>query len=320
MNPSPLISILMPAYNAERFISEAIHSILRQDHPNWELLILNDASTDKTPEIIAGFADTRIRVFHHTQQKGYLMSCNDLFQKANGDFLTFLDADDACPENRLSRCLAEFARDPELDFLSTDHTRTDVVGNVISENTVVVDYLRYAADPHYNPTICCATLVFKRELLDATGGYRTFFQHIGGEDYFWLWELSKHGKGQHLQEQLYAYRQHSNQSSISHSNPLHLFFPELLTELKKELLNTPWDDRIVERVAHRVETTYLHSDFEVSLRKAQIAMNRKEPGLFGLISNTFLRIRKPEQLKRSAYLVYSWAARKLRHRTLQLDS
>jgi glycosyltransferase involved in cell wall biosynthesis len=84
MSELPLVSILMPAFNAEKFIAEAIQSIVQQDHPNWELLILNDASTDGTAEKIASFHDPRINVFEHQENLGYLLSCNELFENAKG--------------------------------------------------------------------------------------------------------------------------------------------------------------------------------------------------------------------------------------------
>ncbi|MBP9152852.1 MAG: glycosyltransferase family 2 protein, partial [Flavobacteriales bacterium] len=212
MTSAPLVSVLMPAYNAEKFIAVAIKSILNQDYSNWELLILNDASTDRTNEIIGGFNDPRIKVFRHSENQGYFLSCNELFEKAGGEFVTFLDADDSCQKNRMSLCLQEFDANPELSFLTTDHHRISESGSIISINSVEVDYERYATDANYSPTICCATIFLRRSLLLKVGVYRDFFKNIGGEDYFWLWELSKNGLGKNLNFKLYDYRQHQHQT------------------------------------------------------------------------------------------------------------
>lgn len=313
MSSASLVSILMPAYNAEKFISEAIHSILKQDYSNWELLILNDASTDRTAEIIAGIKDERIKVYHHSTNLGYLLSCNELFKKAEGEFITFLDADDACPENRLSLCLLEFQNNSELGFLTTNHQRISDSGSIISQNSVDVDYERYAKDSNYYPTICCATIFLRRSLLQKVGGYRDFFKDIGGEDYFWLWELAKKGKGKHLNLKLYDYRQHQNQTSKNHRNELSLFLPELLRELRSEFLNLPWEETKAKSIETSLITPFLSSSFEVHLRKAQISLNTMSCSFWNDAYRSFLKIRTPKHIRAFLYLIYSWAVRKGRN-------
>jgi len=317
MSSASLVSILMPAYNAEKFISEAIHSILKQDYSNWELLILNDASTDRTAEIIAGIKDERIKVYHHSTNLGYLLSCNELFKKAEGEFITFLDADDACPENRLSLCLLEFQNNSELGFLTTNHQRISDSGSIISQNSVDVDYERYAKDSNYYPTICCATIFLRRSLLQKVGGYRDFFKDIGGEDYFWLWELSKKGKGKHLNLKLYDYRQHQNQTSKNHRNELSLFLPELFAGLKTELTNAQWDETTSFNVLKTVSDSFVSSPFELALRKAEIALNSSSSLFFTNAIRAFFNIRRLTQIKQFGYLLYSYFFRMLRTQKLK---
>ena len=311
MNSAPLISILMPAFNAEKFITEAINSIIKQDYPNWELLILNDASTDSTSVIIGSFQDARIKVFHHSNNEGYVQSCNELFGKAKGAFITFLDADDACAENRLSLCLEEFAQHPELDFLTTNHHRNSDSGQAISENMVDVDYNRYSKDSSYHPTICCATAFLRKTLLDKVGGYQPFFATIGGEDYFWIWELSRAGKGTHIVKSLYHYRQHALQTSKTHQNQLSLFVPELLCALKHNLLDSSWDNTVVTSVERDIREKYLKSAFQLNLRMAEAALNQHHPKFRQLAKRAFVNIRQLNEMIQFAVLLKSWTARQL---------
>lgn len=311
MNPAPLISILMPAFNAEKFIAEAINSILKQDYSSWELLILNDASTDSTPTITDSFQDARIKVFHHSKNNGYLQSCNELFEKAEGEFVTFLDADDTCAENRLSLCLEEFVQHPKLDFLTTNHHRISESGQAISENMVDVDCNRYSKDSSYHPTICCATAFLRKTLLDKVGGYQPFFATIGGEDYFWIWELSCAGKGTHLAKSLYHYRQHALQTSKTHQNQLSLFAPELLRALKHNLLDSSWDNHVATSVKNDIREKYVNNAFQLNLRMAEAALNLQEPQFRQLTKRAFLNIRQLNELIQFATLLRSWAARKL---------
>lgn len=88
-----ITSIVMPAYNAEKYIGHAIGSVLAQSTPQWELIIVNDGSTDKTPDILAQYTDSRIRVFHQPNG-GESSARNAALRHAQGEYIAFLDADD----------------------------------------------------------------------------------------------------------------------------------------------------------------------------------------------------------------------------------
>lgn len=98
---SPLVSVIMPAYNAGRYISEAIQSVIDQDYSNFELLIINDGSTDNTQAIIDDFSDSRIRCFRQ-ENKGVSSARNLGLDNMQGDFFCFLDADDVLLKKGIS--------------------------------------------------------------------------------------------------------------------------------------------------------------------------------------------------------------------------
>lgn len=311
MTDRPLVSILMPAYNAEKFISEAIGSIVNQDYSNWELLILDDASKDSTLLIIRTFQDERIRIFQHQENLGYLHSSNEIVEKVEGDFITFLDADDTCQPNRISSCLSAFESDSELDFLTTDHIRTDESGKTISENRMKIDYDRYASEPTYYPTICCATIFLRKELQKKVGGYDPFFKEIGGEDYHWLFRLSRTGKGKHLSELLYRYRQHSGQIHHINQNPLKYFAQDIDQEIRKELLLGIDLLNDSESLRQKWLGYIQKQPSELRFRKASEALNQRKIAMFfsfmwkGLFSLPL----KLKNVKRAANLTYSYFAR-----------
>lgn len=311
MTDRPLVSILMPAYNADKFIAEAIGSILDQDYPNWELLVLDDASSDNTREIINTLQDDRIKVFDHEENLGYLLSCNYLFEQAQGDFITFLDADDVSPANRISNCLGVFQSDLELDFVTTDHVRTDESGNALLERQASVDYDRYATDPNYYPTICCATIFLKTELLHKVGGYHPFFKEIGGEDYHWLFQLSRKGKGKHVSESTYFYRTHPQQIHLQNKNPLKYFAQDIDQEIREELL--AGNDLLSESklLREKWRSKIKKEPSELNFRKASEAINQKKTGSFllFLMTGVFATPLRLKNVERGAYLVYSFLAR-----------
>lgn len=111
-----LVSVIMPVYNAERFISEAICSVVNQTYPHWELLIINDGSKDRSEEIIRSFDDQRIRYFYQANQ-GVSAARNLGLEKMSGSFFCFLDADDVFPVDSLEARLEVFRTHGDVDFV-----------------------------------------------------------------------------------------------------------------------------------------------------------------------------------------------------------
>ncbi len=112
----PLVSIIMPVYNASQFIAEAIDSVLTQTHSNWELLIINDGSTDSSEQVILSYNDERIQ-YHLQENKGVSAARNIGLKSMKGDFFCFLDADDILPKNSIASRLQVFDKDKKIDFV-----------------------------------------------------------------------------------------------------------------------------------------------------------------------------------------------------------
>ena len=98
-----MVSIIMPAYNVENCISDSIHSIINQTYTNWELIIVDDASTDNTRNVIEEFSskDNRIKLLKHSKSMGAGIARNNAIKNASGNFIAFLDADDLWKQNKL---------------------------------------------------------------------------------------------------------------------------------------------------------------------------------------------------------------------------
>ncbi|UXX81106.1 glycosyltransferase [Reichenbachiella carrageenanivorans] len=111
-----LVSIIMPVYNAEQYVAEAIDSVLAQQHDYWELLIVNDGSTDRSDEIIRGYTDARIQYFKQ-DNAGVSVARNVAMQAMKGDYFCFLDGDDQLTVSSLSSRLEVFAQNSKLSFV-----------------------------------------------------------------------------------------------------------------------------------------------------------------------------------------------------------
>lgn len=102
MNPAPKVSILLSSYNHEKFVAEAIESVLAQDFADWELIIRDDGSTDHTSEIVTSFRDPRIKVLGSGPRLGGAASLNQCLEVAHGEYVAILNSDDAWLPLRLS--------------------------------------------------------------------------------------------------------------------------------------------------------------------------------------------------------------------------
>ena len=121
---TPLVSIIMPTYNCGRFIHESIDSVLSQTYRNWELLIVDDCSTDETEAIMRSYTDPRIRYMRNEQNMGAAMTRNRALREAKGRYIAFLDADDLWLPQKLERQLA-FMQQNGYAFTYHDYIEID---------------------------------------------------------------------------------------------------------------------------------------------------------------------------------------------------
>lgn len=115
-----LVSIIMPSYNTRDYIGASIESVLAQTYENWELLIVDDCSTDDTDAVVAKFTDPRIRYLKNERNSGAAVSRNYALREARGRWIAFLDSDDLWEPEKLSRQL-NFMKENGYSFTYTDY-------------------------------------------------------------------------------------------------------------------------------------------------------------------------------------------------------
>ena len=159
----PLVSIIMPSYNSEGSILESIQSVLSQTYKNWELIIVDDRSTDNTWKVIQTYADKydNIRVYQNKENLGAGASRNLAIEKANGRFIAFLDSDDLWTEDKLSEQIP-FMIENGYPLTYTHYTRF----NSVEELNVVTapEYTTYKK-LMYSNVIGCLTAVYDTQVL-----------------------------------------------------------------------------------------------------------------------------------------------------------
>lgn len=139
-----LVSIITPNYNCGRFIAQTIESVLAQTYTNWEMLIVDDCSTDNSVQIALSYAekDSRIKVVQNEKNCGAAISRNKAIELAQGEFVAFLDSDDLWLPDKLEKQIA-FMRQNNCDFSFTEYEHIDEENNSLHQIANVTKHLKY---------------------------------------------------------------------------------------------------------------------------------------------------------------------------------
>lgn len=223
-----LVSIIMPAYNAEAYIADAIRSVLNQSHENWELLIVNDGSTDNTASIAESFLDTRIKTITQKNQ-GVSSARNNALARMTGSFFCFLDADDQLPINSIFERLKIFTN-PEVHFV-------DGQVKIFNHNMSEVMETRNHNFSGYPLNKLCeidASCFFGPTwMIRVITGEKYQFKHglTHGEELLFYIGIAHHGAYQAVQTETYYYRS-GHLSAMSDMKGLENGYKNILKELK----------------------------------------------------------------------------------------
>ena len=205
-----MISILMPAFNAELYLEDSINSILNQSYPDFELLVCDDCSTDNTWEIIQKIQDSRLKIFQNNENQGYLKTSNFLVSHAIGEYISFQDADDLCSPDRLSK-LHTYLVENNLDLVGSYcgiFLKKDKLLSVVKYSTEHKNIVKDLLEKNH-PPFCGSSVMVKSEVIKKCGLYSISFDRIGAEDFDWIYRVALEGfKLGNVPEPLYLYRQH----------------------------------------------------------------------------------------------------------------
>jgi glycosyltransferase involved in cell wall biosynthesis len=202
----PLISVVMPVRNAERWLEPAIQSVRAQSLSDFELIVVDDGSSDSTPDLLKGLAatDGRIRI-NRQPPMGLVSALNRGLGLSQGSFIARLDGDDITMPQRLERQVGYLRSHPEVLLLGSWAIEIDEEGRHIGQRKSPVDHSTLAdlLGRRGNPFIH-SSIMFRAETVRQLGGYRPAFE--GAEDYdLWL-RIAEIGKVENLPEPLVAYR------------------------------------------------------------------------------------------------------------------
>jgi len=184
---APLVSAIVPVYNGERFLAQALDSALAQTMHDLEIVVVDDGSTDGSGALAEHYASRHpgiVRV-HHQPNRGLCHARNAALNLARGEYFALLDADDIWLPHHLEESVDMLQRRPRVALVHADIERIDVDGNSLGCATRYWDRLR--ADPFRvlflrHEHVCCPTAVFRRNAIERAGNFDPQFNRMGCED------------------------------------------------------------------------------------------------------------------------------------------
>jgi glycosyltransferase involved in cell wall biosynthesis len=210
-----MLSVLMPAYNAEKFIEAAVYSVLDQTFRNFELLVVDDCSTDSTASLLSRITDPRLRVLRNGTNLGIVGSSNRAAAEARGSYIARIDADDLAFPTRFARQIDFLERNSEVSLLGTatfnlEAGRINPGRRFDDADPIFIRWLMYLSNP-----IVHSSVMFRKDLLDKTQDYLIEdFRYT--EDFEFAHRVLKIGEIAALPERLVIYRLHEENATRQH--------------------------------------------------------------------------------------------------------
>jgi glycosyltransferase involved in cell wall biosynthesis len=203
----PRVSVLMPVFNTAQYLSEALESVRDQRFSDFELIVVNDGSTDGCSEILRAFAtrEPRMRLIERPN-RGLIATRNQLLEEARGDLIAWMDSDDASLPDRLERQVGRFDSDPSLVCLGTNIQLVDPEGCPLGLEEFEQEDQAVRAQQARGGGFRFPSTMQRRSVATAVGGFRSPFRI--GEDLDYLLRVAEQGKVGNLPDVLYVYRQH----------------------------------------------------------------------------------------------------------------
>ena len=198
------ITVLMPVYNAEKYLREAIESILNQTFQNFEFLIINDGSTDKSLEIIKEYKDNRIKIINNEKNLGIVKTLNKSIELASGKYIARIDADDLSLPERFEKQVEFLEKNPDVVLVGTAFNIIDGNNKIIQKKNPPTSHQEIKKSLIRVNPFCHSSIMFRKEICQQIGSYDENWQDV--EDYELYFRIAKRFKMANLDQILVSWR------------------------------------------------------------------------------------------------------------------
>lgn len=290
----PVVSVVMPVYNAEKYVTEAIESILNQTFNDFEFIIIDDGSSDRSVEIIKGYEDPRIRFIRHEENVNLVGTLNEGIGLSNGKYIARMDADDISDPQRLRKQVDFLENHPEVGATGTwanaiNHPEWSHLHYFITDEEIRIRMVEQI--PFAHPTV-----MMRKDVLEA---HNLKYDQEFLEDYRLWFELSKVTLLANVPEYLLNYRFHEKQFSKRFQK----FHRENSLGLQKEILGQ-WAGRLLSDIEASILINILSDHSSEQGHPIEIICSLLAEIYMGMTHNSHIRDEKAgEYLKHHAYRV-----------------
>lgn len=288
---NPFISVVMPVYNGEKYLRDAIDSVLNQSYTNFEFIIINDGSTDSSEDIILSYHDKRIR-YHKQQNSGVGLSLTSGCSIADGKYIARMDSDDICYSERFSSQIEYLENHPDTVLVSSAVRYINDCGEDLGRSFPVTANFAIKRKLKYGSPICHPCVMMRKDAYTLSEGYID----LEPLEDLYLWNrLSKLGKLHNLGSTLLKYRLLDGSVSRSISNEQYKLLIKLMNKVLIE------DNQIDENIVDFKKTYIQYKIVSKSLvsypgkYKSMFELDRKTKKEY-YIYNLLRSLRIPESL------------------------
>lgn len=203
------ISVLMTVYNAEKYVANSVQSILLQKYKNFELIIIDDLSTDRSVNILKKIKDKRIKFYSLKKKLGRTKALNFALSKSNSNIIAIQDADDVSHKDRFAQCMDILTKNKNIGLVATDFRIIDKNGNILSQSEKYLKINKIKRLKFIN-TIAHSSIIFQRNKLKNCVYNESY---VYAQDYELILRFLKYSKIKLLKNNLLKIRTHSENMS-----------------------------------------------------------------------------------------------------------
>ena len=214
----PLVSFIIPVYNGEKYIREALESVLNQTYRNLEVIIINDGSKDSSLEVLQSYDDSRIKLYSR-ENKGLAATLNEGIQLAKGEFIARQDQDDISSPERVEKQLDFLNRNPEVGMVGCWASIIDMEGEIVGKHNHPQNNEELQFYLLFNNPFVHSSVMFRKEVFRSVGLYSTDPKRQPPEDYELFSRIARLWKVANLSEVLHKYREVGGSMSRISTNP-----------------------------------------------------------------------------------------------------
>ena len=278
-----MVSILMCTYNREQYLKRAIDSVIAQTYTEWELIIVDDGSTDNTEQLVSSYPDPRIRYIKMDKNRFYCYAANYGLQNCRGDYVAFQNSDDEWLSDKLEKQMRFMEEHTEAGACFTEVTLIDNEGNDLSERCLPMEKLfeNHYEDQkdwmhfflHKGNCVCHPSALVRKKVMDEVGGFNLMYCQLADFD-LWVRIVTEHPIYV-LPEKLIRFRWDINKqeqvSSATEKNLIRSFNEQML--IRKQMIDRLSDEQMLLFFKSEFQKKTSSSHLELEFEKAFLLMH-----------------------------------------------